>query len=69
MKYLSMSGVLVIGMRAARCAYTSTMRKTPAAHGIHSQTPAAPAVPNRLGSRKKIAVVMLIIEKAMAKEP
>jgi hypothetical protein len=38
------------------------MRKTPAAHGIHSQTPAAPAVPNRLGSRKKIAVVMLIIE-------
>jgi hypothetical protein len=49
-------------MRAARCAYTSTMRKTPAAHGIHSQTPAAPAVPNRLGSRKKIAVVMLIIE-------
>ena len=59
----------MIGMRAARCAYTITIRKTPAAHGIHSQTPAAPAVPNRLGSRKKIAVVMLIIEKAMANDP
>ena len=45
------------------------MRKTPAAQGIHSHTPAAPAVPNRLGSRKKIAVVMLTIENAMAKEP
>jgi len=58
-----------MGMRAARCAYTSTMRNTPAAHGIHSHTPAAPAVPNRLGRRKKMAVVMLIIEKAMANEP
>ena len=56
-------------MRAARCAYTITMRKTPAAQGIQSQTPAAPAVPNRLGKRKKIAVVMLIIEKAMANDP
>src|ERR1700722_8837870 len=45
------------------------MRNTPAAHGIHSQTPAAPAVPNRLGSRKKMAVVMLTIENAMANEP
>jgi hypothetical protein len=56
-------------MRAARCAYTSTIRKTPAAHGIHSQTPAAPAVANKLGSKKKIAVEMLIIEKAMANDP
>src|ERR1022692_833127 len=32
------------------------MRKTPAAQGIHSQTPTAPAVPNKLGSRKKIIV-------------
>jgi hypothetical protein len=31
------------------------MRNTPAAHGIHRHTPTAPAVPNRLGRRKKMA--------------
>jgi hypothetical protein len=50
--------MLVAGDRqaqAARFGYTSTMRNTPAAHGIHRHTPTAPAVPNRLGRRKKMA--------------
>jgi hypothetical protein len=45
------------------------MRKTPAAQGNHRATPTPPDVPKRLGSRKKIPVVMLIIENAIAKEP
>ena len=55
-------------MRAARCEYTNTIKNTPAAHGSQSHTPTAPLVPNRLGSRKKIAVVMLTIENATENE-
>ena len=55
-------------MRADRCAYTRTIRNTPAAHGSQSHTPIGPLVANRLGSRKKMAVVMLIIENATAND-
>jgi len=47
-----------------------TMRKDTAAQGIHSPHPGRARGPRTgLGSRKKMAVVMLTIENAMANEP
>jgi hypothetical protein len=43
--------------------------KTPKPQGIHSQIPTPPEVAKSVGNKKKIEVVILIIEKAIAKDP